>query len=57
LSACVFVDDGRRLEEEDMVRATVGYAVAAALDNGASEELVRIAVDDAFSERLKLERV
>lgn len=53
--ACLRQFHGSDTEEERMVRAIVGAAVAAALEMGASEDLVRAAVDDAFSQRVRVE--
>jgi hypothetical protein len=53
--ACLRQFHGDDMKEEALVRGIVGAAVAAALDAGASEQLVQTAVDDALSDRVRVE--
>ena len=53
--ACLRYIFGYSQTEEKMVRSIVGAAAAAARDAGASEELVRLAVEDAFTDQVRVE--
>src|SRR3954452_16582611 len=53
--ACLRYQLGYEQAEEKTVRLIVGSAVAAAFAAGVSEKIVRLAVEDAFSDAVRVE--